>query len=105
MLCHGVWEGSSSQAEEEGLDEPPFVPLFRWLEPVAFAFVITARGTAWTSPLDAVLQAVRTGHLRKNKDRHTSQADCMFDLRLVLSIALQSQGRTGLPGRPALATA
>lgn len=79
-MCHGVREGSSLHAEEESLDELPFVPLFQWLQPVAFEFVITARGTAWTSLLDAVPRASRTSHLRKNKDGHTSQADRGLDV-------------------------
>jgi len=49
VLCHGVWEGCSLQAEEEHLDELPVMPLFQWLEPTVLMFIITARGTAWTS--------------------------------------------------------
>lgn len=47
VLCHRVREASSSKAEEESLDELPFMPLFWWLEPVGLMFIITARGTAW----------------------------------------------------------
>lgn len=46
VLCHRVGEASSSKAEEESLDELPFMPLFWWLEPVGFMFIITARGIA-----------------------------------------------------------
>lgn len=49
VLCHRVGEDSSSKAEEESLDQLPFMPLFWWLEPVGLVFVITARGTAWAA--------------------------------------------------------
>lgn len=46
VLCHGVGEASSSKAEEESLDELPFMLLFWWLGPIGLMFIITARGTA-----------------------------------------------------------
>lgn len=49
VLCHRVREASSSKAEEESLDELPFLPLFWWLEPLGLMFIITARRTAWAA--------------------------------------------------------
>lgn len=40
VLCHRVGEASSSKAEEESLDELPFLPLFWWLEPLGLMFII-----------------------------------------------------------------
>lgn len=87
VLCHGVWEGSSSEAS---LSELPFTPLFQWLDPVAFVFVITARESIRILPLGVVLWALRTSYLHKGKHGHTSQADHRLDVQLVLSIEVQS---------------